>query len=139
MMRPRPGNSPPVVEADARTTFVAASGENAPADAAGPAIDFLYGVSEMLPASEGAIFRNALDRLEAGESFQKSFSLPSDWRRRERDRLLRQLRSFGLSGAGIETALRQGTRSSFAALVMRIVRLDNGHVLCARQIRRIVL
>jgi len=112
--------------------------ENAPAPVGGSAIDFLGRVADLLPACEGAAFRQAVERFESGESFDEALGLPMDWRVRERDRLLREIRSFGLSPAGIETELRKGVRSSFPALAMRIVRLDGGRMLCARHIRRIV-
>lgn len=111
---------------------------NAPAGAGASAIDFLSHVADFLPACEGAAFRKALEQFEAGETFDGALGLPADWRVRERDRLLRELRSFGLSPAGIETELRRGARSSFPSLALRIVRLDGGRMLCARQIRRIV-
>lgn len=112
--------------------------ENAPAAAGGSAIDFLSRVADLLPASEGAAFRKVIGRFEAGKSFEEAIGLPMDWRTRERDRLLRELRSFGLSPAGIETELRRGARSSFSALAVRIVRLDGGRMLCERHIRRII-
>jgi hypothetical protein len=91
-----------------------------------------------LPEPEASAFRQVIERLEAGENFEVSIGLPSDWRCRERDRQLRMLRSFALSSTDIERELRQGVRSSFAALVVRITRLDGKRILCARQIRRIV-
>ncbi len=112
--------------------------ETAPASAGGSAIDFLSHIADLLPASEGAAFRKIIEQIEAGESFAAACGLPKDWRTRERDRLLRELRSFGLSPAGIETELRRGARSSFSALAIRIVRLDGGRMLCERHIRRII-
>jgi hypothetical protein len=129
-MRSRSRNAPPDDETDGRATTIAASGETAPASAAG--------IVELLPDAEAFAWRAIVERFEAGQSFEEAAGLPSDWRVRERNRQLRRLASFGLSGADGERELRRNARSRFPALIGTIIRLSNGQILCARSIRRIV-
>jgi hypothetical protein len=137
-MRSRSRNAPPDDETDGRATTIAASGETAPASAAGNAVDFLHRIVELLPDAEAFAWRAIVERFEAGQSFEEAAGLPSDWRVRERNRQLRRLASFGLSGADGERELRRNARSRFPALIGTIIRLSNGQILCARSIRRIV-
>jgi hypothetical protein len=117
---------------------IAADTENHFGHSANHALDWLRHLPDLLPERDAGYFRSILDRLEAGDPFESAFGLPSDWRRRERDRLLRSLASARLSPGQIEKELKLGTKSQFNRAVVLILRLSNGRTLCARQITRIV-
>lgn len=96
-------------------------------------------IAEELRRAEAAVCWNAaLERARAGEALEYTLGWPSDWRRRERDRRIRQLAVCGLSSARIARELRLGERCPFVSAVVAIVRLNENRLLCERQIRRIL-
>jgi hypothetical protein len=102
------------------------------------ALRMLDSFADLLPPDAGAEFREMIERFQAAKSFEEAISLPGDWRTRERNRLLRELRSHGLSSAAIKAQLQKGEKSKFRVLILPIIRLFRGHMPCERTIRRIV-
>lgn len=118
----------------ASATEAATPGTNAPTGERERPIEFLLRISNLLEPRDGNAIREIVDRLEAGTSFEQAIGLASDWRSRERNRMLRALASRGFSAGRIAKGLREGERGEFPAFAERIIRLDNGRTRCARQI-----
>ena len=97
-------------------------------------LSFFSRISNLLEPRDGNAIREIVDQLEAGTSFEQAIGLASDWRSRERNRMLRALASRGFSAGRIAKGLREGERGEFPAFAERIIRLDNGRTRCARQI-----
>jgi hypothetical protein len=120
------------------------AGDTAPAGAAAlpccSGLAFLERLVELVPAAEAATLRNVIERAESGESLEAALGFPTDWRKRERIRLLEII---PLSPERIVEELGKGQRSAFAAIVARIDRLSRrdperpAKPLSASQIRRL--